>query len=66
MDLIATNGEEFPWDDIRLPEFIVPIRYDIELTPNLTSKWVKGERQVYLPLSCSNSNRSNNNRNGNV
>ena len=39
-DLIATNGEEFPWDDVRLPKFIVPIRYDIELEPNLTSRYV--------------------------
>ena len=42
-DLIATNGEPFPWDDIRLPKFITPVRYDIELTPNLTSLWVRGE-----------------------
>ena len=26
-DLIAENGEPFPWDDIRLPKFIKPIRY---------------------------------------
>ncbi len=44
VELTATNGEEFPWDDIRLPKFIQPIRYDIELSPNLTSKWVKGKR----------------------
>ncbi len=44
LELIATNGEEFPWDDIRLPQFIKPIRYDIELTPNLTTKWVKGKQ----------------------
>jgi hypothetical protein len=42
-DFIATNGDTFPWDDIRLPSFIKPIRYDIELTPNLTSLWVKGK-----------------------
>lgn len=46
-DLVATNGEPFPWDDIRLPTFIKPVRYDIELTPNLTSLWVKG-KQVLL------------------
>jgi hypothetical protein len=40
----ATNGETFPWDDVRLPKFITPIRYDIELTPNLTTKMVTGEK----------------------
>ena len=45
----ACNGEpceyedEFPWNDVRLPSFIMPIRYDIELTPNLTTLVVKGE-----------------------
>ena len=43
--IIATNGETFPWDDLRLPTFINPVRYDIELTPNLTSLWVKGKLQ---------------------
>jgi len=42
-DFIATNGDTFPWEDIRLPAFIKPIRYDIELTPNLTTLWVKGK-----------------------
>ena len=46
-EIIATNGETFPWDDIRLPAFINPVRYDIELTPNLTSLWVKGMK-MYL------------------
>ena len=46
-EIIATNGETFPWDDIRLPAFINPVRYDIELTPNLTSLWVKGIK-MYL------------------
>ena len=42
-ELLASNGEPFPWDDIRLPAFINPVRYDIELTPNLTTLWVKGK-----------------------
>ena len=50
-DLIATNGEPFPWDDIRLPEFIKPVRYDIELTPNLTSLWVKGIEKFFFTVS---------------
>jgi len=39
---IATNGEVFPWDDVRLPIFIRPVSYDLELTPNLTTLEVKG------------------------
>eukprot|EP00088_Acartia_fossae_P062121 TRINITY_DN7480_c0_g1_i2.p1 TRINITY_DN7480_c0_g1~~TRINITY_DN7480_c0_g1_i2.p1 ORF type:complete len:963 (-),score=180.19 TRINITY_DN7480_c0_g1_i2:184-3072(-) len=38
----ATNGEVFPWDDVRLPIFIRPISYDLELTPNLTTHEVRG------------------------
>ncbi len=49
-DLIATNGEAFPWDDIRLPNFIEPVRYDIELTPNLTSLWVKGIEKFFFTV----------------
>jgi len=39
---VATNGETFPWDDVRLPIFIRPINYDLVLTPNLTTLGVKG------------------------
>lgn len=49
-DLIATNGEEFPWDNVKLPEFITPVRYDIELTPNLTTKWVKGIEKLIFTV----------------
>ena len=49
--LTATNGEPFPWDDIRLPKFIQPVRYDIELTPNLTSLWVKGIEKFFFTVT---------------
>jgi len=39
---IATNGEVFPWNDVRLPIFVRPLSYDLELTPNLTTLAVKG------------------------
>jgi len=39
---IAANGEVFPWNDVRLPIFVRPISYDLELTPNLTTLAVKG------------------------
>ena len=50
---IATNGEPFPWNNVRLPTFIQPVRYDIELTPNLTTLWVKGKKILhYLLQHC--------------
>ena len=33
----ATNGEKFPWENIRLPSSIIPSDYDISLHPNLTN-----------------------------
>nr|XP_040569452.1 endoplasmic reticulum aminopeptidase 1-like isoform X3 [Lepeophtheirus salmonis] len=48
---VATNGEEFPWDDIRLPMFIRPVRYDIEMTPNLTTLWVKGIEKLIFTVT---------------
>ena len=39
---IASNGEVFPWDDVRLPIFISPIVYDLYLRPNLTTLGVYG------------------------
>lgn len=39
---IATTGEVFPWDNVRLPIFIRPLSYDLELTPNLATLAVKG------------------------
>ncbi|XP_023337488.1 leucyl-cystinyl aminopeptidase [Eurytemora carolleeae] len=39
---LTETGEVFPWNDVRLPIFIRPISYDLELTPNLTTLAVKG------------------------
>lgn len=39
---IASNGEVFPWDDVRLPIFLSPIVYDLYLRPNLTTLGVYG------------------------
>lgn len=38
----ATNGQEFPWNNIRLPQFAIPTRYNITIHPNLTTLEVKG------------------------
>jgi hypothetical protein len=38
----ATNGQIFPWNNIRLPTFVRPTRYNITIHPNLTTLEVKG------------------------
>lgn len=42
-DYIATNGEKFPWRNIRLPPSISPLEYDIYLHPNLTQRKFSGD-----------------------
>ena len=39
---IATNGEIFPWNNLRLPTFVRPERYSLTIHPNLTTLDVKG------------------------
>ncbi|XP_046624056.1 endoplasmic reticulum aminopeptidase 2-like isoform X1 [Neodiprion virginianus] len=39
----ATNGEVFPWNNVRLPTFAHPTRYNITIHPNLTTLEVKGQ-----------------------
>ncbi|XP_011878756.1 PREDICTED: endoplasmic reticulum aminopeptidase 1-like isoform X2 [Vollenhovia emeryi] len=36
------NGEVFPWDNIRLPAFAHPTRYNITMHPNLTTLEFRG------------------------
>ncbi|XP_023702695.1 endoplasmic reticulum aminopeptidase 1 isoform X2 [Cryptotermes secundus] len=40
---LATNGEVFPWNNVRLPNFVRPTRYTITVHPNLTTLEVKGQ-----------------------
>ncbi|KAI4480304.1 hypothetical protein M0804_010302 [Polistes exclamans] len=40
---LATNGEIFPWNNVRLPTFVYPTRYNITIHPNLTTLEVKGQ-----------------------
>ena len=42
-DGLATNGEVFPWTDIRLPTHVEPVEYDLFLHPNLTHFDFRGE-----------------------
>nr|XP_005899356.1 PREDICTED: endoplasmic reticulum aminopeptidase 2 isoform X2 [Bos mutus] len=34
---VATNGEMFPWHELRLPTVVIPLHYDLLIHPNLTS-----------------------------
>ncbi|XP_068391775.1 leucyl-cystinyl aminopeptidase [Eschrichtius robustus] len=45
---IATNGKLFPWAQIRLPTAIMPVRYELNLHPNLTSMTFRGSVTISL------------------
>ncbi|XP_062873688.1 leucyl-cystinyl aminopeptidase [Trichomycterus rosablanca] len=47
---IATNGELFPWTDLRLPASVHPIHYVIALHPNLTTMTFKGSVNITLQV----------------
>ncbi|XP_003920780.1 endoplasmic reticulum aminopeptidase 2 isoform X1 [Saimiri boliviensis] len=34
---VAANGEPFPWQELRLPNVVIPLHYDLFVHPNLTS-----------------------------
>lgn len=48
--LLATNGEKFPWPEIRLPTFIEPVHYDLFMHPNLTTFTTKGWVDILLTV----------------
>ncbi|KAL5020171.1 hypothetical protein ScPMuIL_003063 [Solemya velum] len=43
---IATNGEVFPWKNVRLPRNIIPLTYDIFLHPNITTGIFTGKVNI--------------------
>ncbi|XP_060872010.1 endoplasmic reticulum aminopeptidase 1-like [Metopolophium dirhodum] len=47
---IATNGDIFPWNNVRLPTFARPYSYHIRIHPNLTSLDVKGQVLINFRL----------------
>ena len=47
---IATNGEPFPWNDVRLPDSLVPLRYSVVLHPNLTTLFMRGQMEVIFAV----------------
>uniref|UniRef100_A0A674F1T0 Leucyl/cystinyl aminopeptidase n=1 Tax=Salmo trutta TaxID=8032 RepID=A0A674F1T0_SALTR len=44
----STNGELFPWNELRLPASVRPVNYDLSLTPNLTSMTFTGHTIINM------------------
>ncbi|CAH0561852.1 unnamed protein product [Brassicogethes aeneus] len=42
----ATNGQIFPWNNIRLPSTVKPTRYNLTIHPNLTTLDVRGQISI--------------------
>ncbi|XP_037536182.1 endoplasmic reticulum aminopeptidase 1b [Nematolebias whitei] len=47
---IATNGQPFPWDRMRLPQTVGPLHYDLTLHPNLTTLDFTGVVRISLDV----------------
>lgn len=47
---IATNGQLFPWERMRLPKIISPLHYDLSLHPNLTTLDFTGVVRIDLDV----------------
>uniref|UniRef100_A0A5F9DP19 Aminopeptidase n=1 Tax=Oryctolagus cuniculus TaxID=9986 RepID=A0A5F9DP19_RABIT len=45
---IATNGKLFPWAQMRLPTTVIPLRYELNLHPNLTSMTFRGSVTISI------------------
>ncbi|XP_066255197.1 endoplasmic reticulum aminopeptidase 2-like isoform X2 [Euwallacea similis] len=46
----ATNGQIFPWNNVRLPTTLRPARYNLTIHPNITTLEVRG--QVSIEFHC--------------
>lgn len=44
----ATNGQVFPWNKMRLPDNIVPVHYNLDVHPNLTTSNFTGLAKIQV------------------
>lgn len=47
---ISTNGELFPWAQLRLPQSIKPLSYDLTLNPNLDKMTFTGRTVINMSI----------------
>ncbi|XP_055459979.1 endoplasmic reticulum aminopeptidase 1 isoform X1 [Psammomys obesus] len=47
----ASNGAPFPWNNMRLPEYITPIHYDLMIHANLSTLTFLGTAEVEITAS---------------
>ena len=48
--LFATNGEPFPYNDVRLPNDVTPLHYAIYMVPDLESKTFSGKVTIQIKV----------------
>ncbi|NP_001413510.1 endoplasmic reticulum aminopeptidase 1 isoform 2 precursor [Mus musculus] len=49
--LKASNGDSFPWNNMRLPEYMTPIHYDLMIHANLSTLTFWGKTEVEIIAS---------------
>ncbi|MBN3282455.1 ERAP1 aminopeptidase, partial [Polyodon spathula] len=47
---LATNGQPFPWNKMRLPSSVSPLRYDLLIHPNLTTLDFTGSVRITVQV----------------
>uniref|UniRef100_A0A4W3JS40 Aminopeptidase n=1 Tax=Callorhinchus milii TaxID=7868 RepID=A0A4W3JS40_CALMI len=47
---IASNGQKFPWNKMRLPNRIIPLHYDLLIHPNLTTLSFTGVAKIEVSV----------------
>ncbi|CAG2210607.1 ERAP2 [Mytilus edulis] len=54
-DIYATNGDIFPWQDIRLPDTVEPISYDVFLEPDMKALKFSGTVKIKAKIKATTS-----------
>ena len=47
---VATNGQPFPWNKMRLPQAVSPLHYELLIHPNLTSLDFSGSVKIQMEV----------------